>query len=114
MRPRPEAGSRRGRLERLIRALRARADGTQGPLRALVALRRAQGKVSHVVPYWVFNGFAVHATGDVILELAAFPAVERIRLDATGLAPASTVEPNITLTTAPAMWSSATAARASS
>ena len=103
-RPRPDAGTRRERLERLIRALRAQADGEQRALRTLLALRRVQGRVSDIQAFWVFNGVAVHATGDVILEIAARPDVERVGLDATGLAPADAVEANLALVDAPALW----------
>ena len=101
--------SRAARLRAVVTGLHDLAEQTQRGLRALVAARRAEGKVVRARWLWVFNGLAITATPDVILELAARPEVLSVRPDATIRAPrrlaaAAPPEPNIALVNAPALW----------
>jgi subtilisin family serine protease len=100
---------RRARLRAVIRALQGEAERTQGPLRALVATRRSQGKVARARWLWIVNGLAIRATADVIRELAARPEVLRVEADATIQAPVTVsasapAEVNVALVNAPAVW----------
>ena len=96
------------RLRRVIVALQATANASQAPVRALLQLRSAQGLVSQITPFWVFDGLSVTATKDVILDLAGRNDVESITLDATDVVPSSPVtgppEANVSLINAPALW----------
>jgi subtilisin family serine protease len=93
------------------RILRARADLTQRPLRALLERRRAQGLVSDIEPLWIVNAIAVTATPAVVSELAARQDVREIRPDLVVPAPqtaatatSAPAETNVALTNAPALW----------
>jgi len=98
--------NRAARLQGVIRALQATANGTQGRLRGLLNSYRTQGLVSSFTPFWVFNGFSVTATSEVISTLAQDPDVLTITPDNIQISPAlGTPEPNITLVNAPALWS---------
>jgi len=101
--------SRRARLRAVVTALQDEAERTQRGLRALVATRRAQGKVARARWLWIVNGLALTATRDVIRELAARPEVLSVRSDATIRAPSrlsasAPPEPNVALVNAPALW----------
>ncbi|MCG2769215.1 MAG: S8 family serine peptidase, partial [Anaerolineae bacterium] len=52
---------------------------SQGPVLSYLEARSAEGKVSQIAPYWIFNGLAITADLDTLLELAARPDVEMIR-----------------------------------
>jgi serine protease AprX len=90
----------------IVRALKARAEASQGPARVLMEGRGAK----RLVQLWAINGLAVTANAEVIRELAQLPGVERVRLDATINAPvtttgtASTPEWNLETIAAPALW----------
>jgi subtilisin family serine protease len=97
---------RPARLQAVIRALKARAAATQGPLARLLTSRRAQGQVRNFTPLWVVNGFSVTATSSVIDELALHADVLQISPDDVAIVPAQGApEPNIGLVNAPALWS---------
>ena len=101
--------SRRDRLRATLRALRDTADGEQRRLVALLAVRKLQGRVSRVRPYWIFNGLHVVAEQGVIDELAALPEVAAIRPNATVQAPSASAaaagpEWNVARVNAPALW----------
>jgi subtilisin family serine protease len=103
--------ARKNRPGAAARILRARADLTQRPLRALLKLRQAQGLVSDVEPLWIINAIAVTATPAVISELAAHQAVREIRPDLVVRAPqtpatatSAPAETNVALVNAPALW----------
>jgi len=91
----------------VLTALRGTARASQTSVLARLGVLKGQGKVAAFESYWIFSGFAVTASADVINELAARPDVARIEPDAeivmTQSAPA---EPNLTAVAAPAMWSS--------
>jgi subtilisin family serine protease len=93
------------------RILRARADLTQRPLRALLERRRAQGLVSDIEPLWIVNAIAVTATPAVVSELAARQDVREIRPNLVVPAPqtaatatSAPAETNVALINAPALW----------
>lgn len=103
--------ARKNRPGAAARILRARADLTQRPLRALLRLRQAQGLVSEIEPLWIINAIAVTATPAVISELAVHQAVREIRPDLVVPAPAAPAtatsapaETNVVLVNAPALW----------
>src|SRR5262245_64085560 len=73
--------SRKDRPGAAARILRARADLTQRPLRALLKVRQAQGLVSDIEPLWIVNAIAVTATPAIISELATHRDVREIRPD---------------------------------
>jgi subtilisin family serine protease len=117
LRPQADLTSLRGlarenRPGAAARILRARADLTQRPLRALLRLRRAQGLVSDIAPLWIVNAIAVTATPAVIRELAARQDVRAIRPNLVVPAPTAPpavatpapAETNVALVNAPALW----------
>ncbi len=69
------------RRQRVVRALQATADRSQVGLRDYLAQRQASGAVTRYTPYWVFNGLAVTADRQTLLDLAARPEVDIIRAD---------------------------------
>jgi subtilisin family serine protease len=102
--------SRAARLEGVIRALQAVATNTQKPVLALLAAYQAQGSVSQVTSFWVFNGISVTATQAVIQELAARPDVLKITTDTLNIVPVAPLElnppaANLTHVNAPTLWS---------
>ena len=103
--------ARKNRPGAAARILRARADLTQRPLRALLRTRRAQGLVSKVQPLWIINAIAITAMPAVIREIAARPDVREIRPDRTVPTPRSAAtatsapaETNVAVVNAPALW----------
>ncbi|HMJ36239.1 MAG TPA: S8 family serine peptidase [Baekduia sp.] len=103
-------GGRRGRRVAVERALRDHADAEQRSILALLARRRAQGLVTSVRPFWIFNGLHVVARPSVIAELAARTDVAAIRSNATVQAPYAEAggpvpEWNVARVNAPALWS---------
>jgi subtilisin family serine protease len=108
--PAGPSASRSARRTAVIRALRSAADVYQAPLVALLARRKRQGLVDTARPFWILNGLQVVAVPSVIYELAALPAVQEIRANATIQAPAAPAgataptEPNVALVNAPALW----------
>jgi subtilisin family serine protease len=102
-------GTHAARGRKAVTKLRVKADSTQGPIRAFLAKRRAQGRVFAVQRFWVFNGLAVTATPDVVADLATRPDVASVRPNATLAAPApvttsTSAEANISLVGAPLLW----------
>ena len=100
---------RRARKHSAVVALHEKADRTQRPLLALLGVRRAQGQVTGIRPFWIFNGFAMTATPGVIAEIASRPEVASVTPDVTVQAPpaapaSSTPESNVSLVNAPALW----------
>src|SRR5688572_12847286 len=75
------ARDRRARGRAVVQALRATAERTQGPIRALIAQDQAQGEASDVRAFWVFNGLALNASEKTIRKLAARPDVREVRFD---------------------------------
>ena len=97
--------NRAARLRDVIQALQATANGTQGRLTGLLNTYRSQGLVDSFTPLWVFNGFSVTATVEVINSLAQDPDVYSITPDNIQIVPTyGTPEANISLVNAPALW----------
>src|SRR5712692_2723798 len=78
---RPAAGADRVRQRAAIaNALQDTANRTQGSARALLATRQQQRKADHVRAFWIVNALAGDADRETIIELAARPEVEIVRL----------------------------------
>ena len=98
------------RLARVIDALKKTSDGTQGPMRIFLRLRKRQGKVQDFTPLWVMNGFSVTANTSTINEIASQPDVLSITPDTIDIVPVSNLstlsnpETNISLVAAPLLW----------
>lgn len=73
--------SRRTKARAVVETLRSMADQNQGPLREHLQKQRAAGAAERIIPFWIFNGFAVTATEPMIRSLASRPDVREIRLD---------------------------------
>ncbi len=105
---------RKDRAREVVKALKNLAELHQGPLRAHLKQQEASGSARRVIPYWIFNGMAVTATGPVIRNLAARSDVKEVRLDgliplpspnpAAANEPASASEWNIARIRAPEVW----------
>jgi serine protease AprX len=99
------------RLTKVIDALKKTADGTQGPLKLFLGLRKSRGSVEKFSPLWVLNGFSVTADAATINEIATLPDVLSITPDEIDIVPVSSAlaalsypEPNISLVSAPFLW----------
>jgi len=104
-----QAASRAARQQGVVRALQAQAAASQKRILAFLKARSAQGEVSQVAPFWVFNGLAVTATQDVIQDLATRVDVAKITPDEIQIVPAAgqalnPPEPNLTTIQAPELW----------
>lgn len=95
----------------LVRALRARAEASQLPLRDLLRKRGLPAPKD----LWLINGLAFPATPALIEELAQRPEVASVDLDAVIQVPRvvtaadtdrNLIEDNIDLVDAPALWAS--------
>ncbi len=100
----------RVRRAAIINALRDTADREQRRLVALLAIRRLQGRVAKVRPFWIVNGLEVVADADVVTEIGALPEVAEIKPNAVVAAPSTplgspAVEWNVARVNAPALWS---------
>jgi len=88
------------------KALRAKADITQKPLKDFLKIKGAR----KIVPFWIFNGMAVTIKVKDIDELALQPGIQSIRLDSTLNLPvamagsSATPEWNLNAIDAPALW----------
>lgn len=106
----PRTVGRRDRLRRAENRLRATAGSTQGDLLRDLAVERARGNVSHVVPLWIQNAVSLRATPEVLTAISRRPDVASVQSDVSIAAPApaastsSAAEPNISVVNAPAMW----------
>lgn len=99
--------SRAARQQGVIRSLQAQAAASQKQIQAFLTVGQAQGKVGHITSFWVFNGLAVTATGDVIDELAARSDVQAITPDEIQIVPAqlpAPPEPNLSTISASLLW----------
>ena len=101
--------NRPDRQQVVLQTVQARAHASQRAISAILDVRRDQGQVARVVPFWVFNGLSVTATKDTILELAARDDVASLAPDEIDLQPAApltaaSAEPNLALINAPALW----------
>jgi subtilisin family serine protease len=104
--------SREQRLQATISQLRRNAEIAQAPLRAWLRSREVEGRAENVTAYWIFNGLALTAPPEVILQIAARPDVTRISLDEVILAPPPhnsithtlSAQDNLSLIGAPEAW----------
>ncbi|MGD2050106.1 MAG: protease inhibitor I9 family protein, partial [Chloroflexota bacterium] len=100
---------REARLKGVIRALQAIAAASQKDVKSLIETRMAQGLVSQVTYFWVFNGLSVTATPEVIEELAVRPDVLKITPDEITVEPdaglaMSAPEQNLSVVNTPSLW----------
>jgi subtilase family serine protease len=105
---------RRDKARAVANALRNIADKHQGPLKAHLKEQEALGAAERVIPFWIFNGFAVTGPESLIRDLASRPDVREVRLDiriplpslthAAGGGAASLNEWNIETVRAPEVW----------
>jgi uncharacterized repeat protein (TIGR01451 family) len=66
----------------LVNTMQSTAAHSQAGVRAYLAAHRLAGSVTHVRPFWIFNGLAVGgARPDVVRDLATHPDIALIRLD---------------------------------
>ena len=93
---------------KIVAALKDKAEKTQGPLQSLLM----SGGVADGKNLWLVNGVAVKVPGYLINEIASFPGVEAVVLDAVVQAPpvakTTALQPaewNISKINAPSMWS---------
>lgn len=109
--PHGEGLGRKEQLSRVIEALSFTAERTQGPIKKILEDHKGKGKVKQYTAFWIFNGFSVTATSDVINDLALQPDVLSITPDELDIVPASdplalsNPEPNLSLVNAPSLWS---------
>lgn len=104
--------NRRQKQQKVVEALRLKADQTQKSIRNLLQSRRGQQLVTSFTPLWILNAVSVTAQPSVINELALLPEVSSIVPEATISAPtqpaltaATTgVEQNLNVINAPALW----------
>lgn len=73
--------ARPARLARVIRTLRGKAEQTQQGVRQFLAEKERGGSARGTKAFWIFNGFALTATADVVRELAARSDVETVTPD---------------------------------
>jgi subtilisin family serine protease len=62
----------------VIRALRANAAETQGPVLKRLETMKAEGRVEGYTAYWIDNLIVFAGTADAVLEIATDPSVESI------------------------------------
>jgi len=70
--------TRQFRHELVVRSLRELATRTQRPVANAIAELQSIGQVTQVVPFWIFNGFAVRGSRAAIERLAVMPEVGRL------------------------------------
>lgn len=96
-------------LQEVILALKERADLSQKEIMPLLKTYQRSSEVEEIVPFWIFNGFSMRATPQVISELAAHPNVLKISPDQIELVPSiietgTIYRDNLSLINAPLMW----------
>lgn len=62
----------------VVSALRVKADESQSDLKRYLKKQEKQGNVKKIRSYYIVNGMAVHATKEVMEQVAAFPEVEKV------------------------------------
>lgn len=95
------------RRHQIIRALKEKSqDGTRTAIRAFLRARGA----TNIKPLWLANGIATTVPTALLVELAQWPGIERVRLDAVLRAPtidygaATLSEWNLQAVRAPQVW----------
>lgn len=106
--------SRQVRQEEVIRTLQADMVAGQRPILDFLAVQAAEGQVSDVVSFWIFNGLSVTAKPSVILQLARRSDVRSLTPDSIDIVPVgrpqdvlgvSASNENLLLIRALALWS---------
>ena len=95
--------------EALINGLQAHAQSSQKSILSDLVSANYQGRVSRVIPFWVFNGLSVTATEDIILALANRDDVISITPDEIDIIPVGNISiappaDNISAIHAQALW----------
>ena len=99
------AGSRERRQQQVIATLQSVARTTRRSVTEVVKRRQADGSISRVTSFWVFNGLSVTGTPEAIAELARDPEVASITPDAISVVPTAVpAEPNLVALQVPALW----------
>jgi len=96
-------------LQAVTQALQDTADLSQKKVLALLNTSQRSAEVEEIIPFWIFNGFSIRTTPQVIEELAAHPDVLSISPDQIKIIPSnnltgSTYRDNISLIKAPEVW----------
>ena len=78
-----EFKDRRSMRSRLINALKSKADATQGPVRSFLETARAK----KIKQFWIMNGIAATVPAERVEQIARFPGIEAVTLDAVIHAP---------------------------
>jgi len=81
LRPSSREPDRLARRRWVVQALQGTARRSQTSIQTYLSARQATGHVRSFIPCWIFNGLAVIADTETLLELAQRPEVEIIRLD---------------------------------
>jgi bacillopeptidase F len=77
----PDSLSRLARQQQVVAQLKTTASHSQADLLSFLQSERAKGKVQQIHPFWIFNGLAVIADADTVLNIATRPDVRIIRED---------------------------------
>ncbi len=107
--------NRSARQRAVIDALQTHAQASQRAINALLEAGKGQGRVSKVVPFWIFNGLSVTGSAAVIQELSKRLDVDSITPDSIDIVPVGSPDlasqnlaspaANLSAINAPAMWS---------
>ncbi|WFA07406.1 S8 family peptidase [Bacillus sp. HSf4] len=62
----------------VVSSLRIKADETQSQLKTYLRKQAKKGNAEDIRSFYIVNGMAVHATKDVMEQVAAFPEVEKV------------------------------------
>lgn len=100
------SADRRLRRSRIVKALKARASRTQGPVNAFLG----RGGARRIKPLWIINGIAAGVPTSLVSRLAARPMVESVEMDdvieGPVVSPMYVGEPewNLSGVSAPLLW----------
>ena len=104
--------TRSEQLSSVVRTLKVTANSTQRSIKRFLRVQSRRGTVKSFTPFWIFNGFSITATPAVIEKLSKRADVLSISLDEIDVVPVSAFslylsnpEQNITLVSAPLLWS---------
>ncbi|NOT84739.1 MAG: S8 family serine peptidase [Methylococcaceae bacterium] len=96
---------RADRIKGVVERLQNNAEFSQRNLKAELEFRQGQGLIKKFKSFWIFNGFSVTATPNVIMALANRTDVETIEADEINIVPAAMPpEPNLSLIRVPDIW----------
>ncbi|GFE60549.1 hypothetical protein AOG2_11370 [Geobacter sp. AOG2] len=72
---------RHARVAEVVRTLRSNAEQSQQDLKGYLDERAVAGTARRIRPFWIFNGFSLTATADVVQTLADRDDVDTVTLD---------------------------------